>query len=48
MSELESIENELRQLISKMRLGATPEQTSQISSTPSPYLPGTTKNGRTY
>jgi uncharacterized coiled-coil protein SlyX len=34
--ELESIENELQQLIEKMRLGATSQQNSNVSLTPPP------------
>jgi uncharacterized coiled-coil protein SlyX len=43
--ELESIENELQQLIEKMRLGATSQQNSNVSLTPPPGFPAPINNG---
>ena len=43
--ELESIENELQQLIEKMRLGATSQQNSNVSLTPPPGFPAQINNG---
>jgi len=42
---LESIENELQQLVEKMRLGATSQQNSKVSLTPPPGFTTTNNTG---
>ena len=44
--ELESIENELQQVVEKMRLGATSASTSQVSLTPPPGFTVAMKDGQ--
>jgi hypothetical protein len=43
--ELESIENELQQLIEKMRLSSTSEQNGNISSTSQPGFTASSQSG---
>jgi len=43
--ELESIENELQQLVEKMRLGETSQQNSNVSLTPPPGFIPSNNNG---